>query len=125
MKGSYQSEQKSSRKVSRLRRDIRHLLTGAMLLIFVLGFVVFYNTSYAQDISVRSAAQSDTQTADHTKYYKTIEITSGDTLWSIAELYMDDHYDSVKEYVRELKEMNHLNSDSIQDGQYLTIAYYL
>ena len=124
----HHSEQKS--RHNRLkRRSMKRILTGAMMLVFVLGFIVFYNTSYAQDIQDQSAVQSgihaDDHTAHMTKYYKTIEITSGDTLWDIAETYMDDNYDSVKDYVQELKEVNHLTSDVIQDGQYLTVAYYL
>lgn len=124
----HHSEQKSSRNRSK-RRSMKHILTGAMMFIFVFGFIVFYNTSYAQDIQNQSAVQSDVHADDHTahmtKYYKTVEITSGDTLWDIAETYMDDNYNSVKDYVQELKEMNHLTSDVIQDGQYLTVAYYL
>ncbi len=107
------------------RRHMKRLLTGAILIVFVLGFVVFYNTSYAQDVQNQSVSQSDIHTTNHTKYYRTVEITSGDTLWNIAETYMDDNYDSVKDYVQELKEVNHLTSDVIQDGQYLTVTYYL
>lgn len=123
----YPSEQKRRSSLNMKRRHIKHLLTGAFMLVFILGFVIFYNTSYAQDMKSQSGMQSDTHTVDHnsTKYYKTIEITSGDTLWDIAETYIDDNYDSVKEYVQELKDINHLDSDSIQDGQYLTVAYYL
>lgn len=57
------------------------------------------------------------------KYYKSIEIQSGDTLWEIAEETMTSEYDSVSEYVDALKEMNGLASDEIQSGQYLMIAY--
>lgn len=35
--------------------------------------------------------------------YKSIEVKHGDTLWNIAETYMDDRYDSVAEYVNVLK----------------------
>lgn len=58
------------------------------------------------------------------KYYKSIEIEAGDTLWGIAKEYMNDEYESVYEYIYELKEMNHLDSDDIHEGQYLTIAYF-
>lgn len=56
-------------------------------------------------------------------YYKSIEIQPGDTLWDIAEDTMTSEYDSVPEYVQVLKEMNNLDSDDIQAGQYLMIAY--
>ena len=57
------------------------------------------------------------------KYYKSITIDKGDTLWGIAETYMTDDYDSIEEYVHALKEMNHLQSDDIQAGEKLMIAY--
>ena len=58
------------------------------------------------------------------KYYKSVEISEGDTLWSIAEEYADGRYASTRDYVYELKEINNLSSDHIQEGQYLTIAYF-
>lgn len=58
------------------------------------------------------------------KYYKCIEISDGDSLWSIAKENMTEEYDSVYEYIEEVMEMNNLESDQIYSGQYLTIAYY-
>lgn len=58
------------------------------------------------------------------KYYSSIKLKHGDTLWDIADTYMDDNYDSVYEYIKELKEINGLSSDDIQAGQYLTIIYH-
>ena len=51
-------------------------------------------------------------------YYKSIEVQEGDTLWNIASAYADEGT-----YIKELKEINHLDSDSIQEGSYLTVAY--
>lgn len=58
------------------------------------------------------------------KYYKSIEIEEGDTLWGIAEEYMGDEYDSVQEYIAELKDINQLVTDDIQSAKYLTVVYY-
>lgn len=58
------------------------------------------------------------------KYYKSIEIQDGDTLWGIAEKYMDDEYDSVQDYIAELKEINQLVTDDIQSANYLTVVYH-
>lgn len=57
------------------------------------------------------------------KYYTSIEIEPGDSLWSIANEYCYDMDMSVKDYIKELKELNHLSTDSITSGQYLTIMY--
>ncbi len=58
------------------------------------------------------------------KYYKSIVIQPGDTLWNLADEYITVDYGSVTEYIDDLKNMNHLNSDDIQAGQYLIVAYY-
>ena len=57
------------------------------------------------------------------KYYKSIEIQPGDTLWDIAEEYITEDYSSVSEYIMVLKEMNSLSTDDIQAGQNLMITY--
>lgn len=57
------------------------------------------------------------------KYYKSIEIQPGDTLWDIAEETMTSEYTSTAEYVQVLKEINNLKTDDIQSGQHLIIAY--
>jgi LysM repeat protein len=58
------------------------------------------------------------------KYYKSIEIQSGDTLWSIADTYISEEYDSVDSYIAEVKAMNSLASNDITSGHYLVIPYY-
>ena len=37
---------------------------------------------------------------------------------------MTEEYDSVQEYIAELKEVNHLVTDDIQSAQFLTVMYY-
>lgn len=79
-------------------------------------------------LSVKSAAFSsaaqDNEQTDHYKYYKTIEIHKGDTLWDIARKYKTDEYDSVQDYIDEIKQINNLKDHNIQAGNYLIIAYY-
>lgn len=58
------------------------------------------------------------------KYYKSIELVYGDTLWDIAEEYMNDDYDSIYDYIDELKAINGLESDDIHASRYLTVIYY-
>lgn len=57
------------------------------------------------------------------KYYKSITIESGDTLWQIAADNMTDDFDSVEEYMYELMDMNHLKDDQIKAGDKIIIAY--
>lgn len=72
----------------------------------------------------RSSAKDDSVVAS-CKYYKSITVSNNDTLWSIAEEYMDaGHYDSVNEYINEVIRMNSLPNDTICYGQNLIIPYY-
>ena len=58
------------------------------------------------------------------RYYKSIQIQNGDSLWSIADEYRKNSTLTVEEYMRELCEMNQLKSDTIHAGQYLTVVYF-
>ena len=59
------------------------------------------------------------------KSYTSIEIRPGDSLWSIASEYMTDDYDSIQEYVRDIKSLNGLGSDEIHAGKFLLVPYYI
>lgn len=58
------------------------------------------------------------------KYYTSISVKKGDTLWSIASEYMTAEYDSIEEYILEVKRLNHMDGDTIYTGRYLTVPYY-
>lgn len=58
------------------------------------------------------------------KYFTTIEVKSGDTLWEIAKEYRTVEYASMEDYLDEVKEINHIVGDEIISGGYLTIPYY-
>lgn len=58
------------------------------------------------------------------KSYTSIEIRPGDSLWSIAAEYITDDYDSVQDYVKEIKSWNGLETDEIHSGRFLIIPYH-
>ena len=73
------------------------------------------------------ASKIDTvnESATSTKYFKSVQIEKGDTLWSIATKNMDyKHYKNINSYLREIKNMNSLKSDNIISGTYIIIPYY-
>lgn len=74
--------------------------------------------------SIFSTAKNPASDIPQYKYYTSITIEQGDSLWSIAEEYCTDAYEDTREYVAELKELNSLTSDTIHAGQHLLVAYY-
>lgn len=58
------------------------------------------------------------------KYYTSIQIESGDTLWAIANEYITDEYADMNEYIREVCSINHISEDEIHAGQYIVVPYY-
>ncbi|MBM6750571.1 LysM peptidoglycan-binding domain-containing protein [Mediterraneibacter glycyrrhizinilyticus] len=93
--------------------NLYSVIIGALILIVIcMGLGTF----------IASAHESTDDTVVY-KYYKSIQIQPGDTLWNIAEETITSEYDSTAEYVSALKKMNSLTSDDIQAGQYLTVAY--
>ncbi len=60
----------------------------------------------------------------YNKYYTSIRLNPGDTLWTIADQYNVNSEKSMEEYVRELRHMNSLTDDQIHVGHYLTVSYY-
>lgn len=96
-------------------RDERIVL-GATLVLAVVLVIGFFLTG-----SIRTeAAPSEIQS----KYYTSIRIEQGDTLWGIADRYMTDEYKDREAYIREVCEMNRISEDEIHAGQYLTVPYY-
>lgn len=82
-------------------------------------------TAFSLSISSFASNAKDETSAVSYKYYKSITIENGDTLWSIATQHMDsEHYDSVNDYINEVKQMNTLANDDITYGQSLIIPYY-
>ena len=58
------------------------------------------------------------------KYYTSIRVEKGDTLWNIADTYITDNYDNRNDYIEEICSINHIAENTIHTGQYLTIPYY-
>ena len=58
------------------------------------------------------------------KYYTTIRVESGDTLWDIADRYLSEQTGSHQDYIREVMKMNGMKSTEIRTGDSLTVFYY-
>ena len=105
-------------KASKRRRQVylKRLFLAVMAAVIVAGCSTFAGTGLVDAHDMNEVVMC--------KYYKSIEIEAGETLWSIAQENMTEDYASVYEYIEEVMEMNNLESDQIHAGQYLTVAYY-
>ena len=105
--------------LNRIRRQ-QEIRKNSILFIITVCFIIACSFTLN---TFRSNAKSNPEVSY--KYYKSITVANNDTLWSLAEKYMDDdHYDSIIDYINEVKRVNSLASDSIHYGEYLIIPYY-
>lgn len=104
----------------RRRRQIQVYRNICMLVLSITAVVVL--SVFLISISTQA---HELEHATAYKYYKSIEIAKGDTLWSIAKDNIDTrHYKNVQEYIDEIKTMNAMKSDHIVSGNYIIIPYY-
>jgi uncharacterized membrane protein YgaE (UPF0421/DUF939 family) len=97
------------------RRKMVFLIALTLFLMFSIGFGFG---------SLLSKAQETKQTESY-KYYTNVEIQKGDTLWEIADTYMDTaHYRSRNDYMNEIMNINHMTSDRLITGQKIIVPYY-
>ncbi len=106
------------------RREIMRtkFLIAIAVIIVIAVFLIFM-------IPQRVGASSNIEQVETQKVYKSVEIQTGDSLWSIASDYYNDdytsiHYDDINDYIKELKSMNSLSGDVIHSGANITVAYY-
>lgn len=60
------------------------------------------------------------------KQYVSVEIEDGDTVWSVAEAYKTDDYNSTKDLVEEILEMNGLHENTVlKPGNKILVPNYV
>ena len=92
------------------------LLVGALIVILLCTFAL----STLATAKHTQAAARGTQTT-----YESICISSGDSLWSIAQEYSNvEMYADYDAYISEVKQLNHMTGEDIHSGQYLIVPYY-
>ncbi len=88
-----------------------------MLVMFVMVLSCFFGKTLVM-------ASEEESSVVYERYYTDIEIEAGDTLWSIAKTYNENSGMEIREYIRVLKQMNGMVSDTIAAGDSLTIVYF-
>lgn len=104
--------------VRRLRRERRQkCLTVGLVLAVIACMILICAVSYR---SIRAQANTGF------KYYAGITVESGETLWGIADRYIDyEHYADKDAYIAEVENINHLDAgETLLAGQFLIMPYY-
>ena len=110
-------EQRKFSRILRLRRERRRkCLTLAVAVFATFCMILVCAVSYN---SISSNAN------DGFKYYTSVIVEAGESLWDIADDYMDGHYDSRNSYIAEVCSINHLDENgTLIAGQILIVPYY-
>ena len=105
--------QKRKRLHALQKRVITVIITMVIVLSGVISFSVF-----------NAKAKASQNEVTLYKYYKNVEIQCDDTLWDLTKENYDKDKQSIKEYMNEVKSINHLTDDSIVAGNYIVLPYY-
>lgn len=111
-------EAKRYARMLRLQRERRRKCLSAFIaLLAAVGMILICSVSYG---SINSSAN------DGFKYYTIVTVEAGESLWVLAEEYVDGvHYDSRESYIAEVCSINHLaDENAITAGQMLILPYY-
>lgn len=109
---------KNYRRALRLRMERMRKLKLAFLTVFVsVSMILICSLSYR---TIKTNANSGF------KYYTCITVEEGESLWDLADSYIDyDYYKNKNSYIAEVRHINHLDeSGSITAGQILIFPYY-
>lgn len=108
--------QNFKRKLRRQREIRRKIIISTFTLSIIIVLMLSFHT-------IITKANTDMDMSF--KYYTNIMIEYGDTLWNIADNYIDDEfYQSKQAYVNEVMSINHLQDENVKSGQYIVVPYY-
>lgn len=116
MKGKVSFRKFLFRKFFKRLFQKHYVVSGVCVLVVLLSVI-------AGTTMVIKAEEPENATKRY-KYYTSIQIENGDTLWDIAKEYIDTTDCSIQEYIAEVKRMNGLTTDKITAGCNLIVFYY-
>lgn len=105
-----------------MRKSYRHVPCFKYFVLLAILAVVIIACFLFGSIHSKAGSNGNPDTG-RVKLYTSVYIQEGDTLWSIAEEYVSEEYDTIDDYIDELQQMNHIG-DVIHAGCYLTVSYY-
>lgn len=92
----------------------KKVLIATLIIVLAVLYILLTNKD-TSDTNASNASE---------KYFTCITVEEGDSLWSIAEEYMTEEYESHQEYISEVKQINNLTSSTIVTGTNLLVPYY-
>lgn len=112
------SEERIMRNRIRRQRELRqHIIICIISILLVFAIVFILGTTRSE------ASQKSDQILY--KHYTSIQVHYGDTLYSIAEKYVEPSKNTVSSFIKEVSYMNDINNpDLLVAGQYISIPYY-
>lgn len=97
-------------------RRQKGILAIAIIAVVALGILL--------GTSMNALASSDKDIASYNKYYVSIRVESGDTLWAIADEYVEGFNIDKSEYIEEVCQINAISKNDIHAGDYIVVPYY-
>ena len=97
----------------------KRTLTNSIIKIFLIAFTVIILLGIIKNVKASAKPDKVGQLT-----CTSVCIDHNDTLWSIAEEYYTEDYDSMEQYIEVIRKTNKLGSDKIYAGCYLIIPYY-
>lgn len=89
----------------------------------VIAGIIIISLAILLGSSISALASAKEQEPLH-KYYKSIQVKNGDTLWTIADRFTADGTLTKKKFIQEVCELNHLSTDQIHSGESIVVVYY-
>lgn len=121
-KNIYDMTDRELRAYKRRLRKQREIRRKCMMLVMTICLVIVGAVSYH---SISSSASTGSDEINF-KYYTSITVEYGETLWDIADEYIDyNEYKDKDDYIAEVQSINHLeDKGNIRAGQILVVPYY-
>ena len=107
-KSIYDMNDRELKIYKRKLRKQRELRRKCMTLVMTVCLIIICTVSYH---SISTSANTGEEEINF-KYYTSVTVASGETLWDIADDYIDyNEYHNKKDYIKEVQNINHLDID--------------
>jgi len=101
--------------------QVPYILLGKLTCILVIMVALFLIVLFI--LPEKTASANNTPCGSYT--ITSVQIEEGDSLWSIAKEHYTEEFDSITNYIAEIKRMNGLSSDTVYAGSYVLVPQYV